>query len=254
MSASSPVNSESLIIPANGTDICAAVRAMTQAIAVLRADFGYRVEGTRGQDQNVPTFDFARAIGAMVLPPGVILPFKVSGSSSDAAALQTALNDTLAAGWGETAEGDTPWFYVCNGENGTPNLVGKFVMGAGAVSEDETYQSNGTGGAKEVELGTEHLPDHSHRIGAYGTEAMGAGKEGDLAIEAIGAVDTSERSGKLVHTIDAGDATQAFSKYNTITGGVHAEIARSGEDVITPVATLPPFAVLVYAMRSSRMV
>jgi len=254
MAASSPVNVDALIIPANGTDQCAAVRAMTQAIAVLRADLDYRVEPTRGSDENVPAFEFARAIGAMVMPPGTIMAFKVAGSSTDAEALQAALDDVVAVGWGTLGEGETPWFYLCDGNHGTPNLVGKFIMGAGAVSEDETYPANDSGGAKTVELGTDHLPDHSHRLGAYGTGAMGAGKEGDLAIEAIGAVDTSEKTGNFVHTIDAGDSTEAFSKYNTVTGGVHAEIARTGDNEITPVPTLPPYVVLVYAMRSSRMV
>lgn len=256
MAASSPVNLGDLIIPSSGVDLCAAIRAITQAIAVLRTDLDYRVEETRGEHTNVPTFEFARAIGAMVIPPGSIMAFKVAGSSADHAALQAALNDTLAAGWGtiDTEAEEVPWFYLCNGEHGTPNLVGRFIMCAGTVSETETYAANSTGGAKDVTLGNEHTPDHDHKLGAYGSAITGGGTENDLLLKDSANADVAEFSGKLLHTSLDGENTEVASVANKITLGVHSEIPRVGEDVQAPVPTLPPYVALVYAMRSTRMV
>lgn len=254
MAASSPVNVEDLIIPSSGVDLCAAIRAITQAISVLRADLDYRVEGTRGENTNVPTFEFARAIGAMVVPPGSIVAFKVSGSSADHAALQSALNDTVAGGWGAIDEeaDEVPWFYLCDGEHGTPNLVGKFIMCAGTVSEDETYAANAAGGAKEVALGTEHAPDHDHKLGAYGTPA-GIG-DNDMLFKDTSLEDAASFGGYLLHTTSTGQGSTTATKVNKVTLGVHSAIPRAGDDEQTPVPTLPPYVALVYAMRSTRMV
>lgn len=256
MAASSPVNLGDLIIPSSGVDLCAAIRAITQAIAVLRADLDYRVEETRGEHTNVPTFEFARAIGAMVIPPGSIMAFKVSGSSADHAALQAALNDTLAAGWGtiDTEAEEVPWFYLCNGEHGTPNLVGRFIMCAGTVSETETYAANSTGGAKDVTLGNEHTPDHDHKLGAYGTAIHATETANDMLFKDIAAATVAEFSGALLHTNSDGGSSRTASTVNKVTLGVHSEIPRVGDDEQTPVPTLPPYVALVYAMRSTRMV
>lgn len=50
----SPVNSENLIIPASSTDVCAALLAMLQSIAVYRSDLDYRVD----PDDGMPTQEF----------------------------------------------------------------------------------------------------------------------------------------------------------------------------------------------------
>jgi microcystin-dependent protein len=51
---------------------------------------------------------------------------------------------------------DKGWF-LCNGQNGTPNLVDRFVVGAGS-----TYPVGSTGGANTVTLTTAQIPSHSH--------------------------------------------------------------------------------------------
>jgi microcystin-dependent protein len=48
------------------------------------------------------------------------------------------------------------WF-LCNGQNGTPNLVNRFVVGSGG-----TYPVGGTGGADTVTLTIPQIPSHSH--------------------------------------------------------------------------------------------
>lgn len=48
---------------------------------------------------------------------------------------------------------------LCNGQNGTPNLTDKFIIGAGAK-----YSPGNTGGEEIHTLTTTELPSHKHTI------------------------------------------------------------------------------------------
>ena len=48
-------------------------------------------------------------------------------------------------------------FVLCDGNNGTPNLTDRFVVGAGAA-----YSPGATGGSSSVTLSTSQLPSHNH--------------------------------------------------------------------------------------------
>lgn len=54
--------------------------------------------------------------------------------------------DTIPDGWA-----------LCNGQNGTPDLSGRFIVGAGG-----NYEAGDTGGADEVTLTVNELPAHDH--------------------------------------------------------------------------------------------
>ena len=53
---------------------------------------------------------------------------------------------------------------ICDGNNGTPNLIGKFIK-AGEEESSGTY-------SKDVTLGINHLPSHSHSIPALTTNTV----------------------------------------------------------------------------------
>ena len=52
-------------------------------------------------------------------------------------------------------------FVLCDGNNGTPNLTDKFVVGAGAA-----YSPGAEGGSSSVTLSTANLPSHNHSFSA----------------------------------------------------------------------------------------
>ncbi len=52
-----------------------------------------------------------------------------------------------------------PGWHLCNGQNGTPNLLDRFVIAAGA-----SYAAGAVGGAGSVVLQVAHLPPHNHVI------------------------------------------------------------------------------------------
>ena len=57
---------------------------------------------------------------------------------------------------------------LCNGENGTPDLRDRFIVGAG-----EEYLIGDIGGDKEVTLSINELPSHGHNSGSLVTDSNG---------------------------------------------------------------------------------
>lgn len=57
---------------------------------------------------------------------------------------------------GSTASIPTGWA-LCNGTNGTPNLLDRFIVGAGSG-----YGVGATGGASSVTLSINEMPSHNH--------------------------------------------------------------------------------------------
>ena len=97
---------------------------------------------THGDTQNLDDIknrqdDLQQQINASKVPAGTIVMW--SGSN-------------IPNGWA-----------ICNGENGTPDWRGKFIVGLN--TEDPSYNSVGkTGGAATIVLNENQLPKHKHMI------------------------------------------------------------------------------------------
>ena len=55
----------------------------------------------------------------------------------------------------------TGWV-ICDGNNNTPDLRNRFIIGAGSGG---SYSPNNTGGSSSILLGTANLPAHTHQLG-----------------------------------------------------------------------------------------
>ncbi len=64
-----------------------------------------------------------------------------------------------SGGCGKTGTKMQGW-HICNGNDGTPNLIGMFVMGA----LSSTSPSNRTGGADSVKMTINQMPAHTHEV------------------------------------------------------------------------------------------
>jgi len=71
--------------------------------------------------------------------------------------------------WNGTNANIPSGFVLCDGNNGTPDLTDKFILGRGASSN-----SGNSGGANTVTLAETNLPSHSHGAGNYVTSNTGA--------------------------------------------------------------------------------
>ena len=62
--------------------------------------------------------------------------------------------------WSGAANAIPSGFVLCDGNNSTPNLSGKFVVGYDASNGD--YDVGDTGGSESVTLTTDQIPSHNH--------------------------------------------------------------------------------------------
>lgn len=56
-----------------------------------------------------------------------------------------------------------PGWYICDGNNGTPDLLGRFVMGS-TTTTNPKGEDKRKGGSNMLELEQKHLPAHEHDI------------------------------------------------------------------------------------------
>lgn len=118
---------------------------------------------------------------------------------------------------------------LCNGENNTPNLSGRFVMGP--VKNEFAlfggqYNTKSSGGNREVTLTVENLPSHSHEyFGDDQLEGRDSGRTTTKVRDAPGYDAKSELSG----------SSKVYRSGSTGSG--------------TAINILPPYYVLAYIMR-----
>lgn len=84
---------------------------------------------------------------------------------------------------------------LCNGQNGTPNLTNRFILGAGSK-----YTCGATGGSSTVSLSQSQMPSHSHKFRVNGADvkiryrpSTGYVKEG-RDVDALDDLDSSTSS------------------------------------------------------------
>ncbi len=109
---------------------------------------------------------------------------------------------------------------LCDGKNGTPNLLNRFVFGS------TTVECGGTGGNSSITLTADQIPPHRHRY------------FGDDQIEGVDGNDTTQVS-YSAPGYDADSSRKGSSKvyYTSYSGGGR------------PVTILPPYYQLAFIMR-----
>lgn len=254
---SSPVNQDDLIFPSNTSDLCEVLRAYLQSVSVLRSDLDYRVDEANG---NLPTVSFAAEMGAMIMPPGTVCAFKIAVGSSDNAVLQAEVRKL----WGApSTDSAVPWWYLCDGANDTPNLIDRYVMGAGTVGtgDDAIHRaSKDPGGLAEFSITVNNLPNHDHMLGAVGVAGGPSNGPNDIAFKPMPSLVAQAESGwPQIRSEDESVATVSVHGWNCRTGPIFGSLPAPDPAVSMigagePLTHRPPFVALVYAMRSGRMV
>ena len=94
--------------------------------------------------------------------------------SAPVTATAAQLNSPIPAGfigmWSGAVNAIPTGWLLCNGQNGTPDLRDRFIVGAGS-----TYGVGNTGGANSVTLTEAQLPSHTHTVTSVGvTNTVGA--------------------------------------------------------------------------------
>jgi len=134
----------------------------------------------------------------------------------------------LIVEWFGLSSGIPEGWALCDGTNGTPNLIDKFIIGAGS-----TYNIGNTGGSSDV-----ILPEHNHTLtvstsGSH-THTTGVAR-GNIFNAGSGALATPDASGTNA------TSTNDFSHSHTVS---ISTVGESGEN-----KNLPPYYTLFYIIK-----
>lgn len=123
-------------------------------------------------------------------------------------------------------------YFLCDGNNGTPDLRNRFILGAGS-----TYSVGATGGATTHTLTTSEMPSHTHTVFSAGSHnhyvsEVDRGEEGNDGTDQ--SVGSYSESGTAKYTSYAGDHTHSLSYAGS--GAAHNN--------------MPPYYALCYIMKA----
>lgn len=117
---------------------------------------------------------------------------------------------------------------ICDGNQGTPNLSGKFILAAG-----NGRSLGDTGGAEEVTLNSNNLPAHAHSFKDYYYAETSKKAKGNYDV-----INTNSKVGS--NDTDHDNDHLMWYRHDT---------DNAGQTNPTGVPTMPPYYVLLYIMR-----
>ncbi len=140
---------------------------------------------------------------------------------------------------------------LCDGNNSTPNLSGKFVVGYS--SSDGDYDVNDTGGNKQQTLSTNQIPSHTHNLNHNHSYSSSTSSDGshthtigsDTGIGSGTKVTSQNSSGNTATTNSAGAHAHSFSGVTAAFNGA-SQPTGGGQ----PVDVRPPYYALCYIMKT----
>ena len=174
----------------NTSDTDKPVSAAQQAALDLKADKANVLE-KNGTAVYSPTADYHPATKKYVddTLAGAVLgqvPDGSIGSDKLTAALNAHIDQQMPQGgiilWSGAANNVPAGWALCDGQNGTPDLRDKFIVGAGSA-----YQPGDAGGAAMAQLTTLELPSHSHSVTGTAASAGDHTHGNTFAIKSAGA-------------------------------------------------------------------
>jgi microcystin-dependent protein len=163
-----------------------------------------------------------------------LVPYSEGGTTYSASVTQVvSLASSIPAGgiilWSGAANAIPSGWLLCNGANGTPNLVDRFVVGAGVT----TPAVGTTGGSKDA-----IVVSHSHTASDSGhAHAM------------IGVSSSRGKQPALLGVLDSSlfSSTTNANRGNSQIGAANITVAAAGQSGTN--ANLPPYYALCYIMK-----
>ena len=147
-----------------------------------------------------------------------------AGSGANLTGIEAFVTGMILLWYGNT--GNIPsGFVLCDGNNSTPDLRDRFVIGAGSA-----YSPGNTGGSSSVTLSTSQLPSHTHSLSASGTTGGGGSHRHYGFANATGG---QQRTGSNLSANNfAAKGTGAgniYETYNITTAGNDASAGKTSE-------------------------
>ncbi len=145
---------------------------------------------------------------------------------------------------------------LCNGENGTPDLRGRFVIGTDHGSKKRLYPIGSTGGKNYVQLTSDNMPPHYHEYTAIvpdGTKEGSNVNEGVTYINGGGTVTSTVQWIRNRNTAKNDGYGHPWEEglgspdYHPVHKGNTANTGYKGKG--NPATHLPPYYALAYIIK-----
>lgn len=163
----------------------------------------------------------------------------ITASTSD---LNTASTHYVPSGgiimWSGAIVAIPSGWFLCDGNNGTPDLRDRFIVGAG-----NTYSVGNTGGADSVTLSTSQIPSHTHT----GTTSSAGDHSHSVSIRDAWQGNTVDNNGGGFMYVGQNNT----NNYTTNTTGAHTHsFTSSSTGGGSSHENRPPYYALAYIMKS----
>ena len=180
----------------------------------------------------------------------------ISGNGSGLSGIEAFVTGMIIL-WSGAADAIPTGFVLCNGQNNTPDLRGRFVVGYSDTDND--YDVNDAGGSKDNTLSESQLPSHTHSFSSSHTHSFSGsgsnthnhgvfkGRGGSQASISHHVADTSVE--QTQGTFATSDATISISVSGT-TGSGTASGTTGGAGSGNAIENRPPYYALCYIMKT----
>jgi microcystin-dependent protein len=223
---SSPITGSSFTVATLGESFCNRITNLLALSSKMKLWFDWAFDSAGNA-----TTDFK---SMFLLPTGSIIPYYVSGSESSVKTSVEALNKPA---------GDTglPFWRLCDGTNGTPDLRGRTLLGAGKGTglTERTFAS--VGGAESATISGNQIPAHGHVIEGRLRFAENKNVDGE---DDFGAVANRDGSGS---PYSVAEYSSNSADYNYL----YAKPQSSSPDSLK-IDTMTPYYAVWYIIRTSR--
>lgn len=226
MSMSSPITGSSFTIATLGESFCNRITNLLALSSKMKLWFDWAFDSAGNA-----TTEFK---SMFLLPPGSIIPYYAAGAESSVKTSVEALNKPA---------GDTglPFWRLCDGTSGTPDLRGRTLLGAGQGSGLTERGFASIGGSESTTITGSQIPSHGHVI------------EGRLRFATQKNVDGEDDFG-AVQNRGGDNAPFSVTEYSTNSADYNYLYAKpqSGTPDSLKIDTMTPYHTVWYIIRTSR--
>ena len=161
----------------------------------------------------------------------------ISGNGSGLSGIEAFVTGMIIL-WSGAANAIPTGFVLCNGQNNTPDLRGRFVVGYN--DNDNDYDVNDTGGSKDNTLSVSQLPSHNHSFSGSASHNHTHTK----ATHPSGSGPEQNQSGGPEDRTNFGDTGTTSTATVTISGTTGNQGSGSA------IENRPPYYALCYIMKT----
>ena len=194
---------------------------VTNSIATKMPLAGGEFTGDVISHNITPDGDSSRNLGTNSVRFANVYADNFVGSGSNLTGIESFVTGMIIL-WSGAANAIPSGFVLCDGNNNTPNLAGRFVVGYSASNSD--YDVNDTGGSETVTLTTAQLPAHSHTTNNH-THSFDAGNH----THSFSGSGSSSHSHNVGGTL--GNGNFKFSSFNGSFNNAHTSTGTSSATV-----------------------